>query len=190
MARTAEQEIKTQPKPTYEQKPFMTRADSEDRVPMEVFRFFNMNPATDSDNEHLRLVNNWAKEGTNKTSGLLRKIRQLEMKLGQPKIGETRVSKLYNWIRMDSSIRDTSKSMRDEITAIKNRYKSEVSKIRGTFKERTAKIDTELSRILSEQRDTVKRARNRNFSEIKRIEKEYDKQLQELRSIRNAYKGR
>ena len=43
-------------------------------------------------------ISNWAFSNTERPSDALRKIKNLELKLGQPSLGETRYNRMHRWI--------------------------------------------------------------------------------------------
>lgn len=186
---TSEKKQQTQKKPT-EQQSFLSKKDAEPKISLEVYRFFGVDPSTRSGDQHLAMINEWAQEGTTSVGSALKKIKNLELKLGQPKLDETRTSRLYNWIRMSKSINQTSNSMKQELRNIKEKFRNEMSKIENNYQDRISKIDNEMARILNEKRNAVKTMKHRKMSELSKIQDTYEEQLKELRSIRSAYKGR
>ena len=95
---------------------------------IEFYRFFGVNPI--DGNEQLDKVYKWTNEKSNSISDVLRKTRTLEGKLGAPKLGETRLTKLFNWIRLSENINSLRESMGDEIGTVTTRSKQEISRIK------------------------------------------------------------
>ena len=50
------------------------------------------------DADMMKDISDWAFSGTERPSDALRKIKNLEMKLGTPAIGETRYNRMHRWI--------------------------------------------------------------------------------------------
>jgi len=162
----------------------------ERQTPMEMYRFFNLNPAMNEGNDKLEAVRDWAFEKGSNVGEALRQIRNLETKLGQPAVGETRLDKLSNWIRVSNSIKTTNQSMKQELDGIRNKYNAQLSEIRSNQRERLSKINDEISRLQSEHRKVYSTTKARTMSEMDRIRGEYDKQLKELHAMRQAYGGK
>jgi hypothetical protein len=59
-----------------------------------------------STEEHLKEIEGWAfKDEETLGDGLL-KLKNLEIQLGVPQHGESRIDRLYNWVKMEKSIND------------------------------------------------------------------------------------
>ena len=80
-------------------------------VPLEIYRFFNLPiPTADSkDIGQIKTIYKWASNETESTGDAMLKIRELERKLGTPAIGETRFTKLWNWIAIDLHCKELEK---------------------------------------------------------------------------------
>jgi len=169
--------------------PIADMANSMNGVHFEVYKFFNVNPVESGNVDQLKAINNWAFSNAKNVGEALRKIRSLEIKLGQPKIGETRISKLYNWIRMSGMLKETQNRLKNEIDRIKTKYNLQLQEIRNSHKERLKKINDELARIQKEYKNVSSVLRNKSREEINAIRKEYAKQLEELKSMKSVYTG-
>jgi hypothetical protein len=82
-------------------------------VPLELAAVFNV-AVTQSDAktlDMLRDINKWSKEGLleDTPGNRMQKIKDLEIRLGAPAYGESRVSKAWNWVRMDMHINELRK---------------------------------------------------------------------------------
>ena len=159
-------------------------------VHLEIYRFFNINPVTDGGNQQLKDINDWAFRNEGKLHKAIRKIRNLEIKLGQPSSGETRLSKLHNWIRMTDMASGLTKKRDEEINKIRARYNNQLNDIRTTHKDRLKKINAELAHIKQEYRRSSSIIRNRPLREIEDKKREYNRQINELKSMRNVYGGK
>jgi len=68
-----------------------------DSVHQSVMSYFGASQgAVDAD--MMKHISDWAFENTERPSDALRKIKNLELKLGQPAVGETRYNRLHRWI--------------------------------------------------------------------------------------------
>jgi len=187
IAKTAQGEVRiTTPQGTTTPK----FANVMDGVHLEVYRFFNVNPVTDGGNQQLKDINDWAFRNEGKLHKAIRKIRNLEIKLGQPSSGETRLSKLHNWIRMTDMASGLTKKRDEEINKIRARYNNQLNDIRTTHKDRLKKINAELAHIKQEYRRSSSIIRGRPLREIEDKKREYNRQINELKSMRNAYGGK
>lgn len=81
-------------------------------VPLELANFFNVS-ITQADSktmDMLRDINIWSKNLPEDTIGdKLQKIRSLESRLGVPSLFESRISKTWNWVKMDFHINELRK---------------------------------------------------------------------------------
>ena len=161
-----------------------------DGVNFEVYRYFNINPVLDGGNEQLKEVNNWAFASVKKPSEAIRKIRTLELKMGQPALGETRLSKMHNWVRMTNMAKGLIHKRDEAVGKVRARYVTQLNDIRTTHKDKLGKINTELARIKQEYRNSSNLIRNRPLQEINNIKREYNRQITELKSIRSLYGGK
>jgi len=156
-------------------------------IPIEVYKFFEINPLTDEGNDELGDVVDWAYKKGGSIGGMMREIRNLEIKLGQPSIGETRLNKLTNWIRISNNIKSMSNSMEREINNIRLKYKTQLAGIHASQKERIKKINDEIERIKKDYRNVNSAFKARSQEAINKIHKEYDGQLKELYTIQQVY---
>lgn len=172
LARTAEQTTPT-PAPQHSAPPSGSVVSGFESVPFEVYRFFNANPSqiqTD-DIKQIKTVYKWSLEGSNGLGDAVNKIRNLEVKLGQPAVGESRYTKLYNYIRVSDLVRD-----------LENERDRQVNRI---------------LKIRQEQADTIKREQAKKLSEIEKqakaetnaLKKSRESELRQFRKLRQAYGG-
>lgn len=151
----------------------------------EVYKYFNINPIdTDSD---LKNLYSWASEGAKSASEALVKIKRLETKLGQPNSGETRVSKLNNWVRMTQNIKDIDLSYKQEMMKIKDSHNKMLQDLRSKKGEELSRLTAEIDKIENKYKDVYKTTRARSMSEMYNIKSEYERQLKELKSMRGVY---
>lgn len=104
-----ESQAPAQPKPHVEPKSIV--GEIEKPVSPELYKYFNLNPV--ETNDHFKTVSRWATDSSKTTGEALRLIRNLELKLGQPQIGETRLSKLYNYVRAKQSVNNAKVSFKE-----------------------------------------------------------------------------
>lgn len=79
-------------------------------VPVDVYRFFGIDTLTlDSRNlDKLKDISQWAFEGVETLGDGLKKLRDLEVKLGSASVGK-RWDKMYNWVKIQKHIEDMLK---------------------------------------------------------------------------------
>jgi hypothetical protein len=82
-------------------------------IPLDIGRFLNTS-VIDADTktlEKMRDIAKWSENGLidNTLGNRLQKIRTLESKLGAPALHETRIDKLWKWIKMDFHISELRK---------------------------------------------------------------------------------
>ena len=175
-----EKSITEHPEPT-----FIT--DTGEKIGAEFYRYFNVNPLTSS--QELEYIYSWARNNTKSIGDAFKKLSSLETKLGAPKVGETRLQKIYNYLRLNDKVKATSLNLRNRIEGIQSRYRLKLAEIRNNYKERVGKTNEAISRIDSEYKNFLKSTKTKMNMEIERIKKEYENQLSELKAIRDAYGG-
>jgi hypothetical protein len=82
-----------------------------DNIPVDVYRFFGaqLGELSDKDMDKLSLISDYAFKDSETVGDGLLKLRNLEMKLGSPSLGEKRYDRLFNWIKMQKQIDDMKK---------------------------------------------------------------------------------
>lgn len=84
-----------------------------ENVPIDTIRYFNQDIGTMSQKtiEQLRDIDKWSQQNLeeNTIGNRLQKIRHLESKLGSPALNETKVQKMWNWIKMQTRIDELRK---------------------------------------------------------------------------------
>ena len=151
----------------------------------EVYSYFNINSS--DDNPGLDKVVSWAKEEAKTPSEVLNKINNLEIKLGQPNAGETRLSKLSNWVRMTQSIKDVDLTYRDQMENIRGSHKKSLTDIAKNKGEELKKLNSHISNIESKYDNVYHATRARTMDEMGRIKEQYKAQLKELKAMRAVY---
>jgi len=154
----------------------------------EMYKYFNLASYDNFNKGHLETINNWAlKEGSVGTG--LKKLMVLEMKLGSPHIGETRMSKLFNWIRLSDNINSVRDSMVTELRTVRDRAKGAINDMKGNLQERMIKIDAEITQLTKTYKKAEEHYKLNATTSGKNIRNRYGKQLEELRKMRTAFKG-
>jgi len=155
----------------------------------EVYKFFNITPYDNFNKSHLSTLSKWAMEEGSVGTGL-KKLMSLELKLGAPALGESRISKLYNWVRLSENINSVRKEMDNELKTVKERTKNSITEMKGDFENRLKKIDSEIKTALSAYKKAEEHYKLNATESSKAIRNKYGKQLEELREMRTAFKGR
>ena len=166
----------------------ITSGESIEKIPSEVYSYFNINPQ-DSKEEVTKIVS-WAKEEAKTPAEILNKINNLEIKLGQPRADETRISKMHNWVRMTQNIKDVDQSYKQELNGIKTSHKKTLDEIDKSRGEEVKKLSTQIQRIEEKYNNVYHATRARTMEEMTRIKREYEAQLNELKALRKVYQGR
>lgn len=153
----------------------------------EMYKYFNVNPLEDKDNDQLRYISNNVQA---KSAGeLLKSISAIERKLGEPKVGESRLGRVYNWLRMNQSYNNTKSELNTHLTQIQDKYKSQVKQLKSQMGEKVKAIDSEIKVIQEKHRNAVRVLKTNMTNEARRVKQEYENQLKELRAMRSAYGG-
>ena len=81
-------------------------------IPMDIYKHFNVDffEASDKHVDEMKSVTSWAaKRGNGRPGDMMQRLQELENRLGAPNIGETRLTKMYNWIEVQNAIIDMRK---------------------------------------------------------------------------------
>lgn len=158
-----------------------------DNIDQEYFDYFNVKHS-DKDNEQFKTVVNWAKKGKSLGDALLT-LSRLETRLGVPSGGESRLNKIYNYVRTTSNLENRKLAMKETIDTIRNKHKAFISQLEKEYGNKVEKLKSEFERVTNE----YNRARNEHESTASdksgQMRKEYAAQLAELKKMRAAYKG-
>jgi hypothetical protein len=82
-----------------------------DNIPVDVYRFFGtqLGEVSDKDMDKLSLISDYAFREVETVGDGLLKLRNLEMKLGSPSLGEKRYDRIFNWVKLQKNIDDMRK---------------------------------------------------------------------------------
>lgn len=153
----------------------------------EVYKYFNIEPGSSSDTQ-LKTIYEWGMQSGD-TGKAMKKLKDLEIHLGQPAVGETRLSKLYNFIRLSNNVSNKEYELRDAVDGAVTKHKLMLSELKNTFKDKVFKINEELSKLTNEYKK-ARDAYNRTASErALTMRKVFAGQIEQLKSMRDAYKG-
>jgi len=151
----------------------------------EVYKYFNTN-VSDAGSDLVGIVK-WASEGAKSPAHTLKKIKDLEIKLGQPNYGETRLTKINNWIRITQNIKDVDLSYKQEMGKAKDSHQKLLSEIRINKGADMVKLNSEIERMQSKYKNAYQQTRARSMGEMSNLKSEYEKQLKELKDMRTIY---
>lgn len=85
-----------------------------DGVPLDIYAYFHCDwhDASDKHKSEMKEIYDYAvKKSNGKPGDVIQKIEELQVRLGEPRIGETRISQLYNWVRIRNLMADAHKQM-------------------------------------------------------------------------------
>lgn len=68
--------------------------------------YFNVESATDAQKEKIGVIFDYFAQESKSLGDLMYKMRILESRLGSPAIGESRLQKMYNYVRITGDIKD------------------------------------------------------------------------------------
>ncbi len=187
LAKSAPQTTTETPPKTTTKEP-VSIFSTEEKPHMEFYRYFNLNPI-EVDDAQLNKVYKWANQESKSISDALRKTRSLESKLGVPKLGETRLTKLYNWIRISEQINDLRGSMKNEIGSITQKSKSEISRIKQGQLSELEKLNAQIEEKRNSLNKAIKYYKLNMNDQAGIIKSRYEKELKELNVMRAAFKG-
>ena len=154
----------------------------------EVYRYFGVDRSLNSGDEKLKFIAS-VTEGKSPAESLSY-IKSLERKLGtQMADSSSRLDKLYNWMRMNESVKGHSSEMRQNLNVVSEKFKVRINELRNAKSERVAKISEEIDKIEASHRDAVNHLKINWSNESRSLKDKYESQIKELKSMRKVYGG-
>jgi len=182
--------LKSAPQPQSEKKVEQPRAEgisSPEIIHQEYLDFFNLK-YSDRDNEQFKYVVNWAKQGKSLGDALLT-LSRLETKLGAPSGMETKLHKIYNYVRTTSNLENRKGALKETLDGIKNKHKAFLSQLEKEYGNKVSKLNAEIQKATNDYNIARNRHENQATNKTKSIRQQYAEQLAELKKMRAAYKG-
>jgi hypothetical protein len=71
--------------------------------------YFNVESVTDAQKAKFEVIWNHFSDEADSVGDLMYKLRQLENRLGSPAIGESRLTRLYSYVKISAQIKDSEK---------------------------------------------------------------------------------
>jgi len=141
-------------------------------IPFEVYRFFNVSPsvAKSDDIRQIKEVYRWSAKEEGGIGDTMVKLRNLEMKLGSPGIGETRYSKMYNWIRVSNIVSELETEREKQIERIMKKREIEIKLIKQEKEKKLA----ELERKKKAEATLIRKSREAELRQFKRLRQAYE----------------
>lgn len=175
-------------KNTTKSKPVVTKdtpsiEQEENAIHPELYRYFGIDSIEDNrNNSKLLFLNSWAfEDGSVSVEKALQKMRKLEIKLGAPRVDETRIDKMFNWLRLLTTIKEAEKEEKKEIQD-KDNIESEIERLQNQIKE-----------LESYYKGAVKDYKLNVTSRAKSLRDNYAKELKGLKErhaeVNNEYRG-
>lgn len=161
-------QVQVQPAQNIESRPSFNH----ENISYDVFRFFSVDPFANKDPyvaKQIGEISNWAKEDTKDVGDALWKIRKMETKLGIPANGETRYTKMYNYIKMAKITQSLEKERNMQLERAKAQRQAQIDKVRKD-KER------ELKELEAQRK-----------KELKQLDRQHSNILKPLYKIRSAF---
>jgi len=140
-------------------------------VPFETYRFFGISPGNipDKDLNQIKDVYDWAKQDSKDLGESLYKIRQLEIKMGQPALGESRYSRMWNYVRMSKAFNTIKANREAEIKRVAQIREAEIKKIKAQKDKRIADIERKKNLEISK----IKESHSAELNNIKKLQQAY-----------------
>ena len=164
--------------------------DAKPIVHPEVYRFFNTNQLEGSDQTQIHTINQWACGEDGNISKALKKIQRLEITLGVPKVGETRVSKMYNYIRLNNQVDQLKSTKMIELAAIKEQVKQKYAQLKAGQKPKIDELDATLKELKNKYKSARKAYKLNATAKAQALEDAYANQIRELETLCNIYINR
>lgn len=158
------------------------------KLAQEFYDYFHLK-TSDRNNEQFKTVVEWSRRGGRTIGESLLELSRLENRLGAVNGGETRLGKMYNYVRTTKNIEDRKSLLKNDIDGIKSKHKAFLKHLDETYQDKVSKINQELERISREYNIERTRYAQTASKRSEEARKEYSDQIAELKRIRDAYKG-
>ena len=138
----------------------------------DVFRFFSVDPFAEKDpyvHKQINEISSWAKEDGKTVGDALWKIRKMETKLGVPQVGETRYTKMYNYVKMAKITESLEKERNQQLERAKKNREAEINKLKA------------------EKEKELKNLEEKRKRELAQLNKQHNQMLKPLYRIRSAF---
>jgi len=158
------------PQPPQPQAPAVTNVTGFEGIPFEVYRFFNVAPSNleSNDFKQIKEVYKWAEsEGLGDS---LYKLRTLEMKVGAPSVGETRYTKLYNWVRVSNIVSNLEREREEQVNKVMKKRELEIKRIKQEQAQRLAEIEKKKKA----EETAIKKSREAELRQFKKLRQAYE----------------
>lgn len=165
-------------------------AEINTQVHPEIYKFFNLDPLSpQKDLAQLRYINDHTSSRSQNISDALKQIKRLEIKLGVPKVGETRISKLYNYLRLTDDIASLENTMKDKLADINIKTKHEIDQIKVPYQEKISKLSDEIKKAEDSYKKALKAFRLNANNSTRNVLAQFNARLNELKELKRIYKG-
>lgn len=164
------------------------KGESINGIDVEIYRFLGVNPLETGDVEQLKTVAKWASEGAKSPSDALLKLRQLERGLGAPKPDESRVGKLYNNIRLKTSINGLKQQMKSEVDNVKTKAAKSIDSTVATHSNKISELSSKLRDAKASLAEATRQSKLHATNTAMNIKNKYKAEIIELEKMAQAYK--
>ena len=172
LAKTSEPTIESIPTPSRMTDNPSTGNLDMGQVPFETYRYFGVEPskADRTDLKQIKDVYDWANNGSAHMGESMYKLRQLENKLGQPPLGETRFSKMWNWVRVSKMVSTLEQDRETQIKKVTQARETEIKRVRAEKEKQITKLE---ARRKAEEA-SIRRSRQKELNQFKRLRQAYE----------------
>ena len=161
-----------------------------DSIHPELYRYFSVNPIEDGGQaDKLSFLNKWAFEDDS-VGKALSKIRSAERKLGSPRVDESRLDKVFNWVRITSHITETEEDMKKELSLLKEKEKQSIKQVKDSVQPEIEKLQSRIKELESRYRGATESYRINATDTARTLKNKYSRELKELKERRKAYGGK
>lgn len=172
LAKSAPQPETPQQTPQVSPLPEMSNVQGFEGIPFEVYRFFNVSPSTtkSDDIKQIKEIYRWSANESAGIGDAMYKLHTLEGKLGSPSFGETRHTKMYNWIRVSNIVGELEKDREQQINRITKKREAEIKLI----KQEQAKKLAEIEKKRKQEATLIKKSREAELKQFKKLRQAYE----------------
>jgi hypothetical protein len=147
----------------------------------EIARYLN----ADMTNDKVQYISKWALGDEVDLGKALKKIKDVQRKTGQT---DDPIGKMYNYIRIHSSLHDTKSKMDAELKSIDDKYKQKKDSIKDSGLDEIEKLKYKIAELEERRKRALKKYRMDKIESFNETRKRYEKTIIELTQVLNAYR--
>ncbi len=155
----------------------------------EIYRYYNVVPRTMTPEvrAQLQAISSWAFSDMADVRQAIHKLRDGEKGFGEPAIGETRFSRLFNHIRIGNMFKHKKEEFDDEEREVNGEIKTRVLELEEDKQRAISQHSKALDGELKTMDATIQKLHSESINKVKELKKKRSLQMRQLRQQRKAF---